>query len=69
MELVLKADIPGYSAGAHTINFGPSPDRYEGQFAEFAQVINGEMESPYSSEHDYLVQEVVLAASGYTTWK
>jgi hypothetical protein len=36
---------------------------------ELAKMINGEMENPYTYEHDYLVQEVVLAASGYKTWR
>lgn len=68
MNLVLKKAIPGYSAGTHTINFGAAPDRYKDQFVEFAQIINKEKENPYSYEHDYLVQEVVMAASGYTKW-
>jgi len=36
---------------------------------ELADMIRGRRANPYSSEHDILVQEVVLAASGYTEWK
>ncbi len=69
MNLVLKEAIPGYAAGAHTVDFGIIRDRYESQMLELAKIINGEMINPYTYEHDYLVQEVVMAASGYTTWR
>lgn len=69
MNLVLKNDIPGYAAGAHTVDFGIIRDRYEEQLVELAKMVNGEMNNPYTYEHDYLVQEVVMAAAGYTTWR
>ena len=69
MSLVLKEDIPGYAAGSHTVDFGVIRDRYEEQLVELAKMINGEMINPYTYEHDYLVQEVVMAASGYTNWR
>jgi predicted dehydrogenase len=69
MDLVLKEDIPGYTTGNHTIDFGIIRDRYESQLLELAKIINGEMENPYTYEHDYLVQEVLLAAAGYTKWE
>jgi len=69
MNLVLKKDIPGYAAGEHTIDFGVIRDRYEDQLVELAKIVNGEMTNPYTYEHDYLVEEVTLAASGYTEWK
>ena len=31
-------------------------------------IINGEIENPFTYEHDHVVQEVVLAACGYTEW-
>ena len=68
MNLVLKEAIPGYAAGTHIVDFGIKLDRYEDQLLELAKIINGEMTNPYTYEHDYLVQEVVLAAAGYTTW-
>lgn len=69
MNLVLKEAIPGYPAGTHIVDFGIKLDRYEDQLLELAKIINGEMTNPYTYEHDYLVQEVVLAAAGYTTWR
>ena len=69
MELFLKEDIPGYIAGTHIVDFGIIRDRYEAQLLELAKIINGEMENPYTYEHDYLVQEVLLAAAGYTKWE
>ena len=69
MNLVLKNAIPGHAAGAHTVDFGIIRDRYEAQLLEWAGIISGETASPHTHEHDHLVQEVVLAASGYTPWK
>ncbi len=69
MDLALKEDIPGYAAGEHIVDFGIVRDRYESQLLELAKIINGEMADPTTYEHDYLVQEIVLAASGYTTWR
>jgi len=69
MQLNLLEDIEGYAAGAHTINFGVRRDRYEDQLMELAKMVAGEMENPYTYEHDYLVQKVLLAASGYTEWE
>jgi predicted dehydrogenase len=69
MNLVLKEAIPGYAAGAHTVDFGIIRDRYENQLLELAKIINGEMNNPYTYKHDYLVQEVILAAAGYTKWR
>ena len=58
-----------YSAGTHLVKLDGIADRYKGQFFELAQIINGEIENPYSYEHELLVQEAHLAASGYTTWE
>lgn len=68
MRLTLLEDIPEYSAGTHIVDFGVKDDRYEDQLMELARIINGEIENPYTYEHDCLVQEVILAASGYTKW-
>ncbi len=57
-----------YAAGTHVIDFGVQRDRYRAQLLELARVIRGEIENPYSYDHDYLVQEVVLAASGVCQW-
>ena len=69
MRLTLLEDSPEYAAGTHIVDFGVKRDRYEDQLLELAKIIRGEMENPYTCEHDCLVQEVLLAASGYAKWK
>jgi predicted dehydrogenase len=69
MNLTKLEGNEAYSAGTHIVEFGIKNDRYEDQLLELALMINGEMENPYKYEHDYLAQEVLLAAAGYTTWK
>jgi len=69
MRLTLLEGNEEYSAGTHMVNLGIRLDRYEDQLLEFARVINGKMPNPYTYEHDYLVQEVLLSAAGYTKWK
>ncbi len=65
MTVTFREGNAEHSAGTHTIDFGIVYDRYESQLMELANMINGEMKTPYSCEHDILTQEVVLAASGY----
>lgn len=69
MKLTLKEDTPQYPAGTHIIDFGTRRDRYEEQLLDFARMIRGEMENPFTCAHDCLVQEVVLAASSYMKWE
>lgn len=70
VRLTLLEDTDVYHAGTQMINVGPMVrGRYEDHFIEFARAIKGEIENPYSLDHELLTQEVVLAASGYTTWK
>jgi predicted dehydrogenase len=69
MQMTLLEGNAEYAAGAHVINTGTKLDRYQDQLLELAKIIDGEMENPYTYEHDYLVHEVTLAASGYTTWR
>ncbi len=68
LRLTLREGNVAYSAGTHIVDFGIQRDRYRDQLLEWAQVINGEIENPYTYAHDYLVQEVVLAAAGITPW-
>lgn len=68
MRLTLADDNAEFAAGTHLVDFGVQEDRYRDQLLELARIINGEIENPYIHEHDYLVQEVVLAASGYRAW-
>lgn len=68
MQMVLSEGNEEYTAGTHVLDFGIMNDRYEGQLHELAQMIRGEIKNPYSYEHDYLTQEVLMAAAGYTQW-
>jgi len=67
--LILAEGNGHYAAGTHTVEFAGMADRYVAQMQELAQVIRGEIGAPYSYDHDRLVHEVLLAASGYTKWK
>jgi len=69
MRLTLLEGNEEYSAGTHTVDLGIKLDRYQDQLLELAKIINGEMKNPCAYEHDYLVQETLLAASGYTKWE
>lgn len=69
LSLNLAAAAGEFPAGKHTLRFPPQTDRYEAQLLELARIIRGEIENPYSYEHDYLVHEVTLAAAGYNRWR
>ncbi len=69
MRLALETAIPGYEAGIHTLDFGVISDRFAAHLEEFAGMIRGEIENPYSYEHDLLTEEILLAASGLATWR
>ncbi len=65
-RLTLKEDVPGFSAGTHQVDCGPLGDRYAGQLEEFAQIIRKEKDNPFDYNHEFLVQESLLRACGYT---
>lgn len=69
LQLILLKGNEEYSAGSHIVDFGIHNDRYEAQLLELAKFIRGEMKNPYSYKHDYLTQQVVLAAGGYFKWE
>ncbi|MEZ4969730.1 MAG: Gfo/Idh/MocA family oxidoreductase [Flavobacteriaceae bacterium] len=69
LDLILNEDNEEYAAGSHVVDCTIKHDRYEDQFIELAKIIRGEMENPYTYEHDYLTQEVHMAASGYMKWR
>jgi len=69
VRLTLREDNPEYAAGTHVVDVGVMNDRYDDQLIELARVIDGEIENPYSYAHDLAVQETLLAAAGYTTWR
>ncbi len=69
LRLTLREGNEEYAAGSHMVDCGVTRDRYENQLLEFAEIVRGKMTSPYSYEHDYLVQEALLAASGHIEYK
>ena len=69
VRLTLREDTPEYPAGTHMVDVGVMNGRYDDQLIELARVIRGEIEDPYTYEHDLTVQETLLAAAGYTGWE
>lgn len=64
-RLTLKQDAGAYKAGTHKVDCGTMGDRYAAQLREFAEIVRGEKENPFNYQHELLVQEALLAASGY----
>lgn len=69
LHISLRKGNSEYPTGTHLIEFEAPRDRYKEQLLELAKIINGKKQNPYTYKHDYLVQEVVLAASGYINWR
>ena len=68
LRLTLLKGNEKYAAGTHVVDFKVKYGRYDDQLLELAKIIRGEMKNPYTYEHDYLAQEVLLAASGNIKW-
>ncbi len=64
VTMVLEKDNDEYRAGAHEIPFNMD-DRYIDMMRDFSAIVQGEKTSPYSIEHEILVQKTVLQCSGY----
>ena len=62
-RLFLNEPRGGFQAGWQDVPFDNIP-RYEDDLIELAACIRGEMEFPYSKEHDFITQETVLRACG-----
>ncbi|MCL2742375.1 MAG: Gfo/Idh/MocA family oxidoreductase [Planctomycetaceae bacterium] len=60
LQLALTKDEGGFKKGYQTVEMPPLKDRYEGQWVEFADVINGDIVNLYTYEHDYIVQKCLL---------
>jgi len=69
LELTLLEGNEEYTAGSHILDLDVKYNRYEDQFIELSKIIRGEMENPYTYEHDYLTQEVHMVASGCMNWR
>lgn len=62
-RLTLSKPRGPWAAGAQDVSF-PKYTRYVGDAADMAKIIRGEKLSEYSSQHDLIVQETLLQASG-----
>ena len=69
LQLRLKEGNAEYAQGTHVVDFGIQEHRHVGQMLELAKMVRGESSSPDICAHDCLVQEVLLAASGYGPWR
>ena len=67
LSLTLAKNQGKHLAGTHPVTLPKLGGRYDGDFADFAQIIRGEKNPDYSVQHDLAVQEAVLLASGLTT--
>ena len=63
-RLALDAAHGEFKKGYQDLKFPRSGGRYDGDFADFAQVIRGEKAFGFSPGHDLAVQETLLLASG-----
>ncbi|HCE44641.1 MAG TPA: gfo/Idh/MocA family oxidoreductase [Lentisphaeria bacterium] len=66
VRLTLKESNTEFAAGTHVVDVGVLNGRYEEQLIEFSRIIRGEISNPFPIEHEFLVQEALLAAAGYT---
>lgn len=64
LRLTLSEPRGGFTAGTHDVELPPMTGRYDDQLKELAQVIRGEIENPFSLEHELLVQQCLLKACG-----
>jgi len=64
VRLALNAARGEYQKGYQDIPIPKSGGRYDGDFADLAQVIRGEKAFEFTPEHDLAVEETLLLASG-----
>lgn len=65
LRLALAEPRESFKRGYQDIPVPKMPGRYDDQLLELAQIIRGERANPYPIEHELIVQETLLAASGY----
>jgi len=65
LRLALAKPRDSFKRGYQDVPLPKMPGRYDEQLIEFAQIIRGERANPYPLEHELMVQETLLAASGY----
>lgn len=64
LRLTLNRPCGGFEAGIHDVELPAMGGRYDAQLTELAHVIRGEIDNPFSLEHELLVQECLLKACG-----
>ncbi len=69
VRLTLKNANSEYKAGTHYLKIDSPQGRYSEQLIDFAKYIRGTKTNPYSLDYEFLVQKIILAASGYIPWK
>ncbi|TNJ65971.1 Gfo/Idh/MocA family oxidoreductase [Paenibacillus hemerocallicola] len=65
LRMALAQPRGGFQAGYQEVPLPPLGKRYDAQLIEFARIVRGEIENPYTLEHELLVQESLLKACGY----
>ena len=63
MRIAKNEDGVDWNYRPQPMVFGPF-DRYEEMFEEFAKIVNGEMQNPYSYEYEKQLHRVLLTACG-----
>jgi predicted dehydrogenase len=63
LTLTLDESVGFYRKGSHTVELPKISGRYDDELLSLAAAIRGEIEFPYSLQHDLTVQECVLKAS------
>jgi len=65
LRMALAEPRGSYRAGYQDVVFPQMPGRYDDQLIEFADIVCGVHENPYSYDHELLLHECVLRACGY----
>ncbi|HUT29342.1 MAG TPA: Gfo/Idh/MocA family oxidoreductase [Sedimentisphaerales bacterium] len=64
LRLALERDRGQYKKGYQDVELPKMPGRYDEQLIDFARIVRGEKAPDYTAEHDLIVHEALLRASG-----
>ena len=65
VRMSLKKPRGPYAAGTHTVDCGPLGGRYDRQLIDFAEIIRGKKENPFTIEHEFLLHKTLLEACNF----
>lgn len=65
MAVTMKDYSQPYADARKIIDVPENGDRYDAMMLDFAQMVRGEKENPYSYAHELLVQQATLMAGGF----